>query len=312
MAGGELIDSASWNVVLTVGISVGGLAAKKTLQNILRSELVRTIGTECTERLLKEYGDVKDLSRCVKHILKMDIGAGVIIEMSEKFGKSGLDWILGKKSVGLTDDLVRKILKAESLDNFTDAVVKAIKQSKGYVDDIIEQIIKYGDDAAEVIKDYGDDAIRDFSAGDVLDEIRVRTYRKATNDDLELINAIKGKYNAGKTRNAAVAKGKINGEYINLECISGNFTHENYLAKGNFVPPQPSDYFYCGPEPEYVNHTEQKIIEYLRSIYIGAPKISGEVEIISERAFCDNCKVLVDMFEKEFPNIKVIRVQIVK
>jgi hypothetical protein len=50
----------------------------------------------------------------------------------------------------------------------------------------------------------------------------------------------------------------------------------------------------------------------LRSIYIGDPKISGEIEIISERAFCDNCKVLVDMFEKEFPNIKVIRVQIVK
>ncbi|MCM1157458.1 MAG: hypothetical protein NC348_03060 [Clostridium sp.] len=181
-AGGELIDSASWNVVLTVGISVGGLAAKKTLQNILRSELVRTIGTECTERLLKEYGDVKDLSRCVKHILKMDIGAGVIIEMSEKFGKSGLDWILGKKSVGLTDDLVRKILKAESLDNFTDAVVKAIKQSKGYVDDIIEQIIKYGDDAAEAIEKYGDDAadaikryddeaIKGFKTGKTPDEI---------------------------------------------------------------------------------------------------------------------------------------------
>ncbi len=44
----------------------------------------------------------------------------------------------------------------------------------------------------------------------------------------------------------------------------------------------------------------------------GITKIPGEIEIISERAFCDNCKVLVDMFEKEFPNIKVIRVQIVK
>ena len=35
-----------------------------------------------------------------------------------------------------------------------------------------------------------------------------------------------GIYNAGKTRNAASAKGNINGESIDLECISGRFSHK--------------------------------------------------------------------------------------
>jgi hypothetical protein len=34
--------------------------------------------------------------------------------------------------------------------------------------------------------------------------------------------------------------------------------------------------------------------------------------LVSERAFCDNCCAVVDMFEKEFPNIKIVRVEIKK
>lgn len=44
--------------------------------------------------------------------------------------------------------------------------------------------------------------------------------------------------------------------------------------------------------------------------YSSNTSVFGEVEIISERAYCDNCNVLVDMFEKEFPNIKLIRVEV--
>lgn len=129
---------------------------------------------------------------------------------------------------------------------------------------------------------------------------------------MDLINNIKTRYNAGKTRNAASAKGTINGESIDLECISGKFTHDNYYNKGNFEPPQPENYHYEGPIPEYINHTEQKIVEYLREKFKDNPNVFGEIELISERIFCDNCKVLVDMFEKEFPNIKVTRVEVVK
>lgn len=139
-----------------------------------------------------------------------------------------------------------------------------------------------------------------------------RIFRSATRQDADLIYNIKEKYKAKKTRNAACAKGTINGESIHLECISGKFTHENYKNKGNFDPPLPESYHYKGPIPEYVNHTEQKIVEYLRMKYADNPLVSGEIEIISEREFCDNCKVLVDMFEDEFPNIKVIRVEVNK
>lgn len=117
---------------------------------------------------------------------------------------------------------------------------------------------------------------------------------------------------SGKTRNVATARGIIDGENINLECVSGRFTHETYINKGNFEPPQPENYHYQGPVPEYTNHTEQKIVEYLRERFKNQPNVSGKVEICSERMYCDNCKVLVDMFESEFPNIKVVRIEIQK
>lgn len=137
-----------------------------------------------------------------------------------------------------------------------------------------------------------------------------RTYREATQQDLDLINDIKSRYNAGKSRNAASAKGTINGEAIDLECVSGKFNHDNYYNKGNFEPPQPENYYYIGPIPEFTNHTEQKIIEYLRERFRGDASVVGEIELISERIFCPNCSAVVDMFETEFPNIKVTRVEV--
>ena len=96
--------------------------------------------------------------------------------------------------MGLSDDLLKKVLKAGNLDDFTDDILNAIKNSDGYADDIIEQIIKYGDDAAEaigkygddaakVIKNYGDDAIRDLKSGITPKEIQdVQKYLKGIVD----------------------------------------------------------------------------------------------------------------------------------
>ena len=50
----------------------------------------------------------------------------------------------------------------------------------------------------------------------------------------------------------------------------------------------------------------------MRETFKNDPNVSGRIEICSERIYCDNCKVLVDMFEREFPNIKVIRIEIQK
>lgn len=43
-----------------------------------------------------------------------------------------------QKASGLSDDLLRKLLKVDNLDDFTDDVLKALKNSNGYADDIIE------------------------------------------------------------------------------------------------------------------------------------------------------------------------------
>ena len=105
-----------------------------------------------------------------------------------------MEWLLSKKHLGLSDDLLRKLLKADNLDDFTDDVLKALKNSDGYADDIIEQIIKYGDDAAEaigkygddaaeVIDDYGDDAVKDLKSGATPKEVtNVRKYLKGIVD----------------------------------------------------------------------------------------------------------------------------------
>ncbi|ANY65222.1 hypothetical protein BBD42_01050 [Paenibacillus sp. BIHB 4019] len=137
-----------------------------------------------------------------------------------------------------------------------------------------------------------------------------REFRTATQADRELIDQLRSKYTAGKTRNVAAAKGEIGDDIIDLESVSGKFTDKDHFNKGNFKPPQPDEYKYQGPIPEYTNHTEQKIVEYLRNKYKDNPNIKGQIEIISERPYCDNCIDLVDQFQSDFPNITVIRVEV--
>lgn len=48
----------------------------------------------------------------------------------------------------------------------------------------------------------------------------------------------------------------------------------------------------------------------MRTKYKNNTNVSGEIEIISERVFFDNCDYIVDLFEKEFPNIKVTCVEL--
>ncbi|PYE41851.1 putative deaminase of polymorphic toxin system, partial [Paenibacillus barcinonensis] len=138
-----------------------------------------------------------------------------------------------------------------------------------------------------------------------------RYFRETTQADRELVESLRKKYTAGKKRNVAAAKGKIDGDEIDLESVSGEFTDNDYVNKGNFKPPQPEDYHYQGPISEFTSHTEQKVVEYLRLKYKEKPDVKGKIEIISERPYCDNCIDLVDQFQKEFPNIELVRVEVI-
>jgi len=183
-----------------------------------------------------------------------------------------------------------------------------------------EAIEKYGDDAARAIERGIEPSIINRladvevtpslyetlgitsreSAESLLSAIARRLSRTATQADIDLISALRIKYNARATRNIAFAKGNIGGNVIDLETISGE------AMRGNFTPP--STNYYQG-RLEYQYHTEQNIIEYLRETYKNNPNISGRIEIVSERAYCDNCVDIVDQFQAEFKNIEVIRVE---
>lgn len=112
-------------------------------------------------------------------------------------------------------------------------------------------------------------------------------------------------------RNCAACKGTIGEQKIDLEIVSGKSSDTNWFNKGNFNPPAAVDYVYIGPR-DYAYHTEQKIIEYLRVLYKENKTIIGEIEIISEREFCENCSAIIDMFESEFPNITITRIEVIK
>ncbi|WP_458121860.1 hypothetical protein [Paenibacillus sp. Z6-24] len=63
-----------------------------------------------------------------------------------------------------------------------------------------------------------------------------RAFREATEQDKKLINDVKEKFNAGKSKNVAVTKGEINGESINLESMSG-YDPKNPYHKDNYPKP---------------------------------------------------------------------------
>ena len=69
------------------------------------------------------------------------------------------------------------------------------------------------------------------SALTAIEGIRKRIFRETTPSDADLIQGLKKKYNAGKTKNTACAKGNINGAMIDLECISGDLSMRIILIR---------------------------------------------------------------------------------
>ncbi len=125
--GQQLIQDIWMNMILTVGLTVLSAIAKPIIRVTLKNKLVRELGEDFVNRMLRETDDITELGKYIKQLRKMKINDDVIKEFADKFGKDGLDWLLSKKNLGLTDDLIRKLLKADHLDNFTDDVLKALK-----------------------------------------------------------------------------------------------------------------------------------------------------------------------------------------
>ena len=199
-AGRELVTDAWINVIISVATVMGRRFISNAVKESMKNRLVRKYGTDFVEKMLKEFDDVSDLSKCIKQLEKQNLSVGIILETAEKYGREGLEWLIAKSKLGLadnfirkllqfddlsslTDDFIKKLLQVDELGLLTDDVIKAIKNSNGHADKIIELIIKYGkdastaigtygDEAAELIGTYGEKAVEYFSKGKEPDQVR--------------------------------------------------------------------------------------------------------------------------------------------
>lgn len=135
----------------------------------------------------------------------------------------------------------------------------------------------------------------------------LRKFRKSNTQDIQKINEIWNYYNpATSNKNVAFSTGDINGSGITLESVSGYGYTGEY---GNlFPPPLPPPHYLVTPIGE--GHTEQKICEFLYSLHRNSPNINGSIEIVSKKEMCLSCLNVIDLFQKDFPNIQVVRVEL--
>ncbi len=235
-----------------------------------------------------------------------------IVKMNGEEALKHADEILdGLKGSGLTDDVLENIAKrggTEALEAASEVIAKhgddAVAALKNGID---PNMINKLDELNVKPSDYDTLRIKDKESAEALaDAIDRRLSRSPVQADIDNIDALRAKYNAGSGRNVAYAKGSIGDDAINLESVSGEVTAANQAQKGNFMPPDES---YYNGRLGFENHTEQKIIEHLRDTYKNNPNVSGRIELVSERSFCDNCIDIVDQFQADFKNIEVVRIE---
>jgi hypothetical protein len=142
----------------------------------------------------------------------------------------------------------------------------------------------------------------------------LRRYRLKTPVDESIISSIRNKYDdaisAEPTRNAAYSVGEIDDIPVDLESISGGGqAGDVWQDFGNF---EPGPAYYSGDPglPPRINHTEQKIADYLRHQLDPNFQAIGELTIVSQRRVCDNCDYILDQFQTDFPSIVLTRVQL--
>jgi The BURPS668_1122 family of deaminases len=171
--------------------------------------------------------------------------------------------------------------------------VVAIKGTKKEIEEFAEKLKGMTDDAVEK---YLDDLLED-----------INKYKAPTKFDIEEIGRLRKLYKPRPTRNVAFCKAEIDGVKIELECVSGG-KKAQWKQKGNFEPHKPENYhFKNGPERYKIDHTEQKIFEYLYKRLSHNKNAFGKIEIVTDLKFCDNCKWIINQFQKEFKNIEIIK-----
>ena len=252
--------------------------------------------------MLKEFDDVGDLSRCIKQLEKQNLSVGVILETAEKYGREGLEWLVSKSKLGLTDDLVRKLLKVDDLNLLTDDVIKAIKNSNGYADEIVEYVITYGEPAVKCIGEHGDEAVKLYDLassirGDIGNEYPIGNVGVSISD----IHGVEKEIKAYSKYNNIISVNNISG--YACERLQGERIYKTLFVNSQNQINTVNAY-------DRSVDTESKILEEIAH-KLGYNKfkvdesVTGTIYIFTERKPCLSCEGVINKFKEMFPNIKL-------
>ena len=157
-AGQELIKNSMINIGVTMATAALRHLAKPVVKYAAKNKLVREFGEGFVEKLAEHTDDFAGVKKGIRKLQKLGVSDDILREMGERFGTDGYDWLLKKRPLGLDNDILRKLTQADSLMDYSDELLDAVKNSDGHADDIIKAVSTYGDEAADAIVKYGDEA----------------------------------------------------------------------------------------------------------------------------------------------------------
>lgn len=158
-AGKQLITNAYFNVGFGVGGALLGGVAKRAVKFVAKNKVVKALGEELAEKLLKKTADPTDLTKMLKKLNKSGVSNDTIKAFIES-GDDAYEWLAKKSSLGLSDELLTKFMSiGDEYLSYSDDLIKAMGKSKGNVDTMIKMVSDYGSTAEKAIVKSGDYAV---------------------------------------------------------------------------------------------------------------------------------------------------------
>ena len=151
-AGDELKQNANVNVGITLGVGIFSASAKGVVKAAAKSKVVKELGEEIAERIVKNTDDATNITKYLKNIKKAGVSQDAIKRVADTSGEAGLKWLEKQTKEGISKEVVEKIAKnANDCTKYTDELMEIIGLYEGRTDDIIEYVNKNGDDGVEEI-----------------------------------------------------------------------------------------------------------------------------------------------------------------
>ena len=219
-AGKQLITNAYFNVGFGVGGALLGGVAKRAVKFVAKNKVVKALGEELAEKLLKKTADPTDLTKMLKKLKKSDISNDTIKAFIES-SDDAYEWLAKKSSLGLSDELLTKFMSiGDEYLSYSDDLIKAMGKSKGNVDTMIKMVSDYGSTAEKAIVKSGDYAVdiyqrfgqKGLKAVSNYGDDAITLINRHGNDVIDIINThgkdgIKAVKNYGDDAIKAVKKG---------------------------------------------------------------------------------------------------------